>query len=337
MKKTIDLKFILLGEGGVGKTSIVNTFINNEISSEYLPTIGSNTLRKDYELKKQPTTIKVNIWDFGGQRSFNPFNPAFFKNIDVAIFVFDLSKPNETLKNIKQEYLENVQNYSEDFISIIVGNKLDLLTDGNKLKNAMNHFLGKRDHILFTSTKTKENINECFELLIHTFLRKAEVMDPDVVLEDTANEFLELIGKKEKELRALLVSITNLDSVLKEYVVKPKDKEESIEEKEIKELKYYDFLKKELEVNEAQKNDVLDQFLIDISELDKTIKHIQKSHSKSAIDLIDNLKGLFIPSKKDFEKSVDLIEKLNREEFELVKIISKAKENRLELINQSSE
>ena len=333
MNRTIDLKLILLGEGGVGKTSIVNAFIGNEISSEYLPTIGSITIRKDYVLTKKATTIRVNIWDFGGQRSFNPFNPAFFKNVDVALFVFDLSKPIETLENIKQEFLENLQNYSEDFISIIVGNKLDLLTEENKLKNAINRFLSKRDHLLFTSAKTQENVNQCFELLIHTFLSKAEVMDPDVILENTSNDFLELIGKNQKELNTQIININNIDSVLKKYIRKPKGKEENTEEKEITELKYYDFLKQELKKNVAQKNDILDQFLINLSELDKTVKHIQKSHIKSVRALIDNLKELFITSKRDFDKGLDLLAKLNREEFELVKIISKTKKNQIEIIS----
>jgi hypothetical protein len=70
----------------------------------------------------------------------------------------------------------------------------------------------------------------------------------------------------------------------------------------------------------------MDQFLINISELDKTIKLIQKTHAKSVTDTIDNLKTLFITTKKDFESSVELISKLNREEFELVNIISKVKE-----------
>ena len=51
-------------------------------------------------------------------------------------------------------------------------------------------------------------------------------------------------------------------------------------EKGVEELKYYDFLKQELEKNGAQKNDVMDQFLINISELNKTIKHLQKSYAK---------------------------------------------------------
>lgn len=326
LERTIDLKLVVLGEGGVGKTSMVKAFLGNNISFDYLPTIGSSTKRKDYELKKQETTIRVNIWDFGGQRSFNPFNPVLFKNVDVGLLVFDLSKPKETLENIKKEFLENVQKYSEDFISIMVGNKLDLLSDGNKVKNAINRFLNKNDHLLLTSAKTGENINECFELLIHTFLRKAEIMKPDLVISNTANEFLDLIGMDEKELKSKLTNAPNIDSILKNLIIKPEIKEERTVEKEIKELKYIDFLRQELEKNETQKNDMFDQFLINISELDKTIKHLKKSQSKSGKELVDNLKELLITTKIDFEKNVDLIRKLNLEEFELVKIISKTKE-----------
>jgi len=133
--------------------------MDNEISNEYLPTIGSNTKRKEYNLKKQNTKIRVNIWDFGGQRSFNPFNPVLFKNVDVALLVFDLSKPKETLESIKQEFFEKIQKHSEDFISIIVGNKLDLLLEGEKVKSTINCLLNKRDHIMLTSAKTRENID----------------------------------------------------------------------------------------------------------------------------------------------------------------------------------
>ncbi len=301
--------------------------MDNEISNEYLPTIGSNTKRKEYILKKQDIKIRVNIWDFGGQRSFNPFNPILFKNVDVALLVFDLSKPKETLESIKQEFFENIQKYSEDFISIIVGNKLDLLLEGEKVKSTINCFLNKRDHIMLTSAKTRENIDECFELLIHTYLRKTELIDPDTVPNNTAKNFLELIGKNEKELKALVINVTDIDSVLTKYKQIPKEKDENIEEKEIHEIKYYDFLKQEIEKNALHKNEVMDQFLINLSELDKTINHIKKTYSKSAIDLINNLKNLFITTKKDFEVSVDTLSKLNIEEFELVNIISKVKDD----------
>jgi small GTP-binding protein len=322
----IDLKLIVLGEGGVGKTSIVRAFTGNDFSIDYLPTIGSSTIKKDYKLKKQGKTIRVSIWDFGGQRSFNPFNPAFFKNVDISLFVFDLSKPEETLENIKKEFIEKVQGYSEDFNSIIVGNKLDLIEDLNKIKNAISLFLSEKENFLLTSAKTGENIDKCFELMIHTFLKKAELMNPEGIFSHISHEFLELIGKKEEQLKKQLINTANIDSIFEKKMLKTIVTEENSKEKEIKELKYYDFLKQELEKNSTQKRDIIDQFLINLSELDKMIKHLQKSRFKSAEDLVPNLKKFLIKTSKEFEKNIEFMVKLNREEFELVEIISKTKE-----------
>ena len=326
MEKTILLKLVILGEGGVGKTSIVNAFIGNEISSEYIPTIGSNTIRKDYYLKSQDINIRVNIWDFGGQRSFNPFSPTLYTNMDCALLIFDLTKPKETFVDLKKEFFENINRYSEEVVTLFDGNKIDLLSSNKKIITALKELLTKRDHVYLASAKTGEGINQCFELLIYTFLRKSELMDPDLVPNNTSTAFLKLIGKNEEELKDQLWNLSNIDSALEKVKIKPEVKKERAVEKEIKELKYYDFLRQELEKNETQKNEVMDQFLINISELDKTIKHIQKSHAKSVIELIDNLKNLFLTTKKDFESGIELISKLNIEEFELVKIISKVKE-----------
>ncbi|NVM35396.1 MAG: hypothetical protein HWN81_07360, partial [Candidatus Lokiarchaeota archaeon] len=266
------------------------------------------------------------IWDFGGQRSFNPFNPTFYANVDIALFVFDLTRPKETLKNIKSEFLENVNRYSEDVLILYVGNKLDLLSSDKQVKTSLKDFLAKKDHAILMSAKTRENVNKCFELVIHTFLRKAEIMYPDVVLSDTAKEFLTLIGTNEKELKELLVNLTNIDTAFQKIKPIPKTKEKDGDKKEDKDLKYYEFLRQELQKNENQKNDVFEQFLINISELEKTIKHIKKTQVKSVQNTVDNLEELLIAAKKDFEKNVEFIRKLNAEEFELIKIISKTKE-----------
>ncbi|MFW9820865.1 MAG: hypothetical protein ACFFE5_14755 [Candidatus Thorarchaeota archaeon] len=67
----------------------------------------------------------------------------------------------------------------------------------------------------------------------------------------------------------------------------------------------------------------MDKFLINLSELEKAIDYVKKIHSKSPERLINNVKEILTTAKKDFEKNIESIEKLNREEFELVKIISK--------------
>jgi len=323
---TVKIKLAILGEGSVGKTSIINAFLGEEIPDRYLPTIGTITHRKDYIIQKEENIINVSIWDFGGQRSFNPVNYTFYANIDIALFVFDLTRPKETLKNIKSEFLENVNRYSEDVLILYVGNKLDLLSSDKQVKTSLKDFLVKKDHVMLMSAKTRENVNKCFELVIHTFLRKAEIIYPDVVLSDTAKKFLTLIGTNENELKERLVNLTNIDTAFQKIKPIPKPKKKVVDEKKDKDLKYYEFLRQELQKNENQKNDVFDQFLINISELDKTINHIKKTHVKSVQNTVDNLKELLIAAKKDFEKNDEFIRKLNAEEFELVKIISKTKE-----------
>lgn len=299
---------------------------------QYLPTIGSETTKKEYEIKDNGNVLRVliSIWDTGGQKSFNPFNPTLYKNIDICLLVFDLTKPNETLKRLKEEILQHVNDLSEDVLKLFIGNKMDILTNDRQVKSNLNNYLSKNDNVVFVSAKTGENISDCLELLIYTFLKKAEVFFPDIVKENTAVGFLNLINKKESQLKSRLINLNNLDSVLKKQEPKPKIKEEDVEDKEIKEIKYLDFLKQELEKNSNQKINIMDKFLINLSELNKTIDHVKKIHSKSPESLIISLKELLITAKKDFEQNFDSIEKLNREEFELVKIISKSKEEQVQ-------
>ncbi len=122
----INIKLVILGVGSVGKTSIVKSFLDQEIPRMYIPTIGSSIARKEFMLKN--IAIKVNIWDIGGQKSFNPLNPVFFTNVDTAFLVFDLSQPKETLPGLEIDYLANLSKYTDVCIAFVIGNKLDLIS-----------------------------------------------------------------------------------------------------------------------------------------------------------------------------------------------------------------
>jgi len=323
MEKTIDLKIVILGEGGVGKTSIIKAFLGKEASRDYLPTIGTNTSRKDYNLEKKNTSIRISLWDFGGQKSFNPYNPLLYKNVDIAVLVFDISQPKETLENLKTYYLKHLKDFNDDFVLIIVGNKLDLYSKEKEFKNALNHFLNDKDHILLMSAKTGENVYECFELLIYTYLKKAEILSPDIVSENTAIEFINLINKDEKAIKSLLFSLSSIESFLKDKKSKPKEISESLDETVDKELKYYEFLKQEIQKVDQQKLNIFDRCLINLNELEKAIIHLKKSHIKKVNEDIKNLEDLLLASQTEFEDNFDSIIKLNREENELMVICTK--------------
>lgn len=272
----------------------------------------------------------ISIWDLGGQRSFNPFNPSVYTNTDIAILVFDLTRPKETLEKLKEDFLETLNKYSEDFLSLYVGNKLDLLDKPESTKIAIQEILAKNDHIMLTSAKTGENVAECFELLISSYLKREEILNPDLIISNPTKEFYSVIGKNEEKLKSKLLDLTKIDSIFESIKLKPKkvEKESAIEklDKKDEEQKYNDFLRQELDKNEEQRLELLDRFLINLSELDETINHLKKSQTESILELIDDLKRILINSIKDFEKNANLMIKLNREEFELVKVISKLNE-----------
>ncbi|MHA1913638.1 MAG: Rab family GTPase [Promethearchaeota archaeon] len=325
MEKTVDIKLVVLGEGGVGKTSIINNFLGKEILSEYLPTIGTITSKKDYTIRENDTLIKVNIWDFGGQRSFNVINPSLFSNVDLAIFVFDLSRPQETLKNIKKEFLKDVSSYSEDFLSVIVGNKLDLFIPTDNFKESLENVLNEHDHFFFMSAKTGENVGDCFELLIYTFLKKAEIIMGDVIQENIGDFFLKQIKRDEKTLRNKILRLKSIDTTLKE--LKSKIKPEPLGENTKNKENYYEFIQKEISKVSNEKSRTLNQFLPKISEFEKALKLLKKSNIKSVSKITNNLRSLLNMSKKDFEHGLELIQRLDREENELMIIQAKIKKN----------
>ncbi|MFX1596552.1 MAG: Rab family GTPase, partial [Promethearchaeota archaeon] len=259
MDTKVNVKLVCLGDGEVGKTSIINKFLGKDIPERYIPTIGTVTHRKDYIIKKNETVIRVNIWDLGGQKSFNPFNANHYSDVDIALLVFDLTKPKETLKSIKNEFLENLNRFSENALVLFIGNKLDLIEEQKLIIATIQEFLTKKDHLYLGSVKTGENINECFELLILTFLKKAEIILPNLVKSNTAVDFLNLIGKSEKTIKSKLLSFSNLDSFFQKFKPKSKVKKEVNRKKENKDLKYYEFLKNELQNNEIQINNAMDQ------------------------------------------------------------------------------
>ena len=323
MEKNLNLKLVILGEAQVGKTSIINAFIGKDIPTRYLPTIGTKTSRKSYILKKKGVVITLNIWDTGGQKSFNVLNPIHYRNVDIAIIVFDLTRPKETLNNIKKEFVEKVSYYSDESIRIIVGNKLDLLSADNRFRETISNFLNPRDNFIFLSAKTGENVKDCFELLIYSFLKKAQILTPDIVAESTSEEFIQVLGKNEKTLKKNLLKIGTINSFLKNFEGKSPINTKSQEEEEKTELKYNDFIKQELQKVEYKKNELLDKFLINIAELEKSLTHIRKSNIKSVGDAIKNLKDLFLSSEKESQEYYELVQKLNREENELIIIMNK--------------
>jgi small GTP-binding protein len=158
-------KVLLVGNFGVGKTSLIRRFVLNEFSEDYISTIGVRVSTKIVKFKEEE--IKLLIWDVAGVSDNDKIPKAYFLGSSAAMYVFDLSRE-ETYKNIKNQ-IENVKELSGLKNITVVGNKKDLLAT-NEIKQVIESISISVD--LITSAKDDENVEDAFIKLANQSLTK---------------------------------------------------------------------------------------------------------------------------------------------------------------------
>ena len=122
------VKVVLLGEAGVGKTSIIHQFIYHTFDPDCISSISAQFVSKtiDYE---GYGAIKFDIWDTAGQERYRSMAKIFYKDAKVIVFVYDItSQP--TFDGLKNYWYEQIKiNCEKDAILAVVANKNDLYGD----------------------------------------------------------------------------------------------------------------------------------------------------------------------------------------------------------------
>ena len=165
----ISCKVILVGDSGVGKTSIINRYLK-QYSENQKATIGAsyaNKLEKidDFE-------INFDIWDTAGQERFRSVNTIFYKEAYVCIMVYDITKP-ESFESIKDYWYNTVSdNASGKIIYGIAGNKIDLYEEEKVDQNKVKEYCDSID-ALFKATSARQNtcIDDIFKELGKKFIQ----------------------------------------------------------------------------------------------------------------------------------------------------------------------
>ena len=148
-------KVLLVGNFGVGKTSLIRRFVLNEFSEDYISTIGVRVSKKVVVYKNE--TIKLMIWDVAGTNGDEKIPKAYFLGANAAMYVFDLSRE-ETYLTI-DENLKMVKELSGLPQVTVVGNKKDLLSVAD-LEALLQNIKVNVD--LITSAKEDENVEDAF-------------------------------------------------------------------------------------------------------------------------------------------------------------------------------
>ncbi len=201
LNTSIVLKILLLGNGSVGKTSLINRYLKNVYNPVYLTTIGIDQSIKYISVNNKH--IKLSIWDTAGQEQFRTIAKSFYNKTDAVILCFDLTEK-ESLDSISY-WIDQLCNKIElNKIGIVlVGTKLDL-TDFEKVEGIseeVNKYIEKYNIKYFkTSSLSGTNVKEVFNYLVKLTLSKKNYLELPFTgnLEDY--KIIELERGEEKEL-----------------------------------------------------------------------------------------------------------------------------------------
>jgi Ras-related protein Rab-7A len=172
MQKRVCLKIIILGDSGVGKTSILDRYVNNRFADQYKATIGSDFLTKEVAIGNDLVTLQ--IWDTAGQERFRGLGSAFYRGADACVIVFDVNVMTtfNSITSWRDEFLlQGDPKDPSNFPVIVIGNKIDknerVITDKMALDWVAEH--GHNIDYCEVSAKEDVNIESVFQ---GTILRK---------------------------------------------------------------------------------------------------------------------------------------------------------------------
>lgn len=156
-------KVVLLGHFGVGKTSLIRRFVDEQFSEDYLVTVGVHVKKKDINVDGE--TITLVVWDIEGNTSIDKARESYLIGAQGFIYVFDVSRP-ETYEHLEDE-MDYLAKQHENVPVIVLGNKKDKFEEGV----SADFFKTKRfEECLFTSAKTGEHVEESFLKLTKNIL-----------------------------------------------------------------------------------------------------------------------------------------------------------------------
>lgn len=162
MPKRSLLKIILLGDSGVGKTSLMNQYAYKKFRPQYKATIGADFVTKELQIDDKLVTLQ--IWDTAGQERFQSLGVAFYRGADCCILVFDVNvlKSFETLQIWHDEFLQQVDpSNPETFPFVLIGNKVDVDGGNSRVvsEKTARDWCESKGNIPYFETSAKEDYN----------------------------------------------------------------------------------------------------------------------------------------------------------------------------------
>lgn len=168
-KKNLSSKICFIGDGGVGKTSLIGRYVYNIFDDKYLATIGTKVSRKEiileYPDKELQVKINAMIWDIMGQKAFRRLlHEAYFAGAKGILGVCNLT--DESSLKALNDWIDSVNKVVKNIPIVILANKSDLKDEIQLSQDEIEKMAADLNApFLFTSAKTGENVAEAFSTM----------------------------------------------------------------------------------------------------------------------------------------------------------------------------
>lgn len=196
MEEIPDCKITLVGDSGVGKSSIIGRFVTGIFIKDMSSTAGLNYSQKLYE--KDGKKVNLNLWDTAGQEKFRSLGRNFYKDSYIIIIVFDITNRMSFI-NAKEVWYNEIKNYGEKYKFLsLVGNKSDKYEDEEVTDEEAISFAKEIDAKFFlVSAHTGDGIDKMFHTLADNFFDE-EFMSK---VEQSKEDRLDSIILKKEDLK----------------------------------------------------------------------------------------------------------------------------------------
>ena len=159
-EKTKFIKLVLLGDSGVGKTTLISNYLNKPFHQHHVSTIGAGFFELNINVGEE--IVSFHVWDTGGQEVYKSLVPQYLRGAESAFILFDVTNI-DSFNNINKWY-EMTKNVSPNINVILFGNKNDLENSRIVSIETINQFIIENNFIYFEgSAINKIGISEAFD------------------------------------------------------------------------------------------------------------------------------------------------------------------------------
>lgn len=163
-------KVLLLGDAGVGKTSLMWRFSDDVFNHTYISTIGIDFKLRTIDVQGQK--VRLQVWDTAGQERFHAISVSYYRTAAGIMLVYDITR-RRSFENIAKWLRKIDEHAKEDVIKLLIGNKCDMEQPRAVMREEGEKLADEYDMPFFeTSAKENESIKEAFECIAEEIMER---------------------------------------------------------------------------------------------------------------------------------------------------------------------